>query len=156
VEQLLAAKVWVLSWGLIITFIACATMRFFAPPQLLGWRATASQLLTGAAMCVLLTDIFFLNVTIVPFTGEPPREQSSLAASLLKYLAFAPGVALFPLFAEPWIEMSTEHCVLAVTAIAAGHFALRSRHRTIIREHCNMAALEDDEQDFPMKLGLRY
>jgi hypothetical protein len=155
-EQLLAAKVWVLSAGLIVTFTACATMRFFAAPQLLSWRATASQLLIGAAMCVLLTDIFFLSVKIVPFTGEPAREQSSLAASLLKYLAFAPGVALFPLFAEPWIEMSAEHCVLAVTAIAAGHFALRSRHRTIIREHCSMPALEDDEQDFPMKLGLRY
>jgi hypothetical protein len=155
-EQLLAAKIWVLSWGLIITFTAYATMRFFAPPQLLSWRATASQLLIGAGMCVLLTDIFFLNVKIVPFTGELPREQSNLAASLLKYLAFAPGVALFPPLVEPWIEMSAEHCVLAATAIAAGHFALRSRHRTIIREHCNMPALEDGEQDFPMKLGLRY
>jgi hypothetical protein len=34
--------------------------------------------------------------------------------------------------------------------------ALRGRHRTIIREHCNMPALEDGEEDFPMRLGLRY
>jgi hypothetical protein len=107
-------------------------------------------------MCVLLTDLFFLNVKIVPFTGEPAREQPNLAASLLKYLAFAPGAALLPLIAEPWIEVSAEHLVMAAVAIAAAHLALRSRHRAIIREHCNMPALEDGEEDFPMKLGLRY
>ena len=57
-------------------------------------------------MCLLLTDVFFLNVKIVAFTGEPAREQPNLAASLLKYIAFVPGVALFPLIAEPWIEKS--------------------------------------------------
>lgn len=155
-EQLLAAKVWVLLWGLIITLSTCAAFRIFAPPQLLTLPATLSLLLIGAGMCVLVTDIFFLNVRIVPFTGEPTREQPNLAASLLKYLAFAPAVALFPLIAEPWIEMSTEHMVMAAVAITAGHLALRGRHRTIVWEHCNMPALEDGEEDFPMKLGLRY
>jgi hypothetical protein len=155
-EQLQAAKTWVLSWALVITLGACAAFRIFAPLQLLTLPATLSLLLIGAGMCVLLTDIFFLNVKIVPFSGEPTREQPSLAASLLKYIAFAPGVALLPLIAEPWIEMSAEHIVLAAVAIAAGHLALRGRHRTIIREHCNMPALEDGEEDFPMRLGLRY
>jgi hypothetical protein len=155
-EQLQAAKTWVLLWGLVITLGACAVFRIFAPLQLLTLPATLSLLLIGAGMCLLLTDIFFLNVKIIPFTGEPTREQPNLAASLLKYLAFAPAVASFPLIAEPWIEMSTEHMVLAAVAIAAGHLALRGRHRTIIREHCNMPALEDGEEDFPMRLGLRY
>jgi hypothetical protein len=34
--------------------------------------------------------------------------------------------------------------------------ALQRWHRRIIAEHCNMPGLEDDEDDFPMKLGLRY
>jgi hypothetical protein len=29
-------------------------------------------------------------------------------------------------------------------------------HRRIIQEHCNLPGLEEDEEDFPMKLGLRY
>jgi hypothetical protein len=155
-ELLLAAKIWVLLCGLVVTFSACAVFRLFAPPQLLGWSATASQLLVAAGMCLLLTDVFFLNVKIVAFTGEPAREQPNLAASLLKYIAFVPGVALFPLIAEPWIEKSAEHFAAAAVAIAAAHLALRSRHRAIVREHCNMPALEDGEEDFPMKLGLRY
>ena len=155
-EQLQAAKTWVLWWALVITLGACAAFRIFAPPELLTLPATLSLLLIGAGMCVLLTDIFFLNVKIIPFTGELAREQPSLGASLLKYIAFAPGVALLPLIAEPWIEMNTEHIGLAAVAIAAGHLALRGRHRTIIREHCNMPALEDGEEDFPMRLGLRY
>ena len=142
--------------GALITLGACAVFRIIAPPQLLTLPATASLLLIAAGMCLLLTDVLFLNVKIVAFTGEPAREQPNLAASLLKYFAFVPGAASLPIIVEPWIEMNVEHLVIAAAAIATAHLALRSRHRTIIREHCNMPALEDGEEDFPMKLGLRY
>ena len=45
---------------------------------------------------------------------------------------------------------------LAVFVIGAAHLALRRRHRGVIQEHCNMVELEDGEDEFPMKLGLRY
>ena len=48
------------------------------------------------------------------------------------------------------------HFLLAAAAIVVAHLLLRKLHRRIIQEHCNMPALEDDEDDFPMKLGLRY
>lgn len=155
-EQLQAAKFWALLWGLIATLGACAVLRAFAPPQLLTLPAAASQLLVAGGMCLVLSDILFLNVKTVAFTGEPAREQPGLAASLLKYLAFAPGAALLPVIAERWIEMSVEHFVLAAAAIAVAHFVFRVWHRRIIREHCNMPGLEDGEEDFPMRLGLRY
>jgi hypothetical protein len=155
-ELLLAAKVWVFLWSAIFTFGAYFALRGFSPPELHSWPATTSQLLVAAGMCLLLTDIFFLNVTIVPLTGEPPREQSNLAISLLKYFAFVPAVASLPLIAEPWIETGVIHFFLAAFAIGAAHLALRRRHRGIIQEHCNMVELEDGEDEFPMKLGLRY
>ena len=155
-EQLLAAKVWVFLWGAILTFGAYFALRGFAPPELLSWPATTSQLLVAAGMCLLLTDIFFLHVTIVPFTGEPPREQSNFAISLLKYFAFVPVVASLPVSVEPWIETGVIHFFLAAFAIGAAHLALRRKHRGIIQEHCNMVELEDGEDEFPMKLGLRY
>jgi hypothetical protein len=57
--------------------------------------------------------------------------------------------------AEPWIEARTKHFILAAIAIGAAHLVFRTRHRAIIREHCNLPSLEDDEEDFPLKLGLR-
>ena len=155
-ELLLAAKVWVFLWSAIFTFGAYFALRGLAPPELHTWPATASQLLVAAGMCLLLTDIFFLNVTIVPLTGEPPREQSNLAISLLKYFAFVPVVAWLPVVTEPWIETGVIHFFLAACAIGAAHLALRRRYRGIIQEHCNMVELEDGEDEFPMKLGLRY
>ena len=107
-------------------------------------------------MCLLLTDIFFLHVTIVPFTGEPPREQSNLAISLLKYFAFVSVVAWLPVSVESWIEAGVIRFFLAAFAIGAAHLALRRMHRGIIQEHYNMVELEEGEDDFPMKLGLRY
>jgi hypothetical protein len=155
-EQLQAAKVWVLLWGLIGTCGACLAFRVFAPAELLTLPATTSQLLVAAGMCLLLTDIMFLNVKIVAFTGERAREQPNLAASVLKYFAFVPAVAWVPLISESWIEVSAQHFILAAAAIAVTHLALRIRHRAIIREHCNTPGLEEDEEEFPLKLGLRY
>jgi hypothetical protein len=155
-EQLLGAKVWVLLWGAIVTFSALIAFRMVAPPELLTWPATLSQLIIAGAMCLLLTDVFFLNVKIVAFTGEPAREQSNLAITVLKYAAFVPAVAWVPLAFEPWIETDVSHLVIALAAIVAAHLALRYRHRKIIQEHCNSFYLEDDEEEFPMKLGLRY
>jgi len=155
-QLLQAAKLWVFLWASLITFAAFLVFRAFAPADLLTWPATASLLLIAAALCVLLTDALFLNVKTVAFTGEPAREQSNLALTVLKYFTFLPVIVWLPVFFEPWIEASVRHFALAVAATVAAHFALRRVHRLIIREHCNMPGLEDDEDDFPMKLGLRY
>ena len=152
-EQLLAAKVWVLLWGLIVTCGACFAFRVFGPAELLTLPATASQLLVAAGMCLVLTDIMFLNVKFVAFTGERASEQPNLAISVLKYFALVPAVASVPLISESWIEISALHFILAAAAIVVTHLALRRRHRAIVGEHCNTPGLEEDEEEFPLKLG---
>jgi hypothetical protein len=154
-DQLMAAKTWALTWGLIISVGSCMALRFIAPPELSGLRATASQLLIVSGMSILIADILFLNVKIIAFTGERPREQSNFAITVLKYVSFVPVVAWLPLVAEPWIEISTLNFLFAFAAISVAHLILRNRHRTIVMEHCNLPGLEDDEEEFPMKLGLR-
>jgi hypothetical protein len=94
-------------------------------------------------------------VKTAAFTGEPAREQSNLALTVLKYFTFFPLVIWAPVAIEPWIETSVVHCLLAVAAVSAAHWSFGQLHRRILEEHCNMPALEDDEDDFPMKLGLR-
>jgi hypothetical protein len=155
-QLLQAAKLWVLLWAGLVTFGAFLVFRAFAPPELLTWLATASLLLIAAAMCLLITDVLFLNVKTVAFTGEPAREQSNLALTVLRYFTFLPVILWLPVFLEPWIAASVRHFGVAAAAIVAAHLALEKVHRRIVREHCNMPGLEDDEDDFPMKLGLRY
>jgi hypothetical protein len=155
VQQRLAAEAWVVLWSMTLTLGAYFVLRAIAPPELRTLPATASELLIAVGMCLLLTDVFFLNVMIVPFTGEPAREQSSLAITLLKYFAFIPVVTWLSSEAGPWMETGSLRFVVAVIAIGAAHWGMRSRQRAIIREHSNLVGLEDGEEDFPMKLGLR-
>jgi hypothetical protein len=155
-HQLQAANLWVFLWGLIVTFAALFASRVFAPRELLTGPATASLLLIAIGMCLLLTDIFFLNVKTVACTGDIAREQPNLALTLLKYFTFFPVIVWIPVACEPWIETSVAHFAVAAAAIVAAHLALRRLRRSIVQEHCNMPGLEDDEEDFPMKLGLRY
>jgi hypothetical protein len=155
-EQLLAAKIWVFLCGVIVTFAACLVFHAFAPPELLTWPSIACQLLIATGMCLLLTDVLFLNVKIVPFTGETAREQSNLAFTVLKYFAFLPVVVSLPLAIAPWIETSGLHYIVTAAAIAVAHLLLIRSHRKVILEHCNLLHLEDDEEEFPMSLGLRY
>jgi hypothetical protein len=119
------------------------------------WRATTSQFVISGAMCLLLTDIFFLNVKTVAFTGEPAREQSNLALTVLKYFAFFPVVAWLPVFVSPWIEASVQHSLLDVAAVIAVHWVLQTWHRGIILDHSDLGQLEDDEEEFPTKPSLR-
>jgi len=155
-EQLLAAKVWVFLWAIVVTLALGLASRPFAPPELLTWPATASQVLVAGGMCLLLTDVFFLNVTIVAFTGEPTGAQSNLAFTVLKYYTFFPLVAWLPTFLVPWIEVSLPHFAAAAAALAAAHWLLRTHHRRMVREFTGRPGLEEDEEEFPMKLGLRY
>jgi hypothetical protein len=151
-----SARLWALLWASVITFCAWLILRALAPPELQTWPATASLALLAAGLCLLLTDALFLNVKSVAFTGEPAREQSNLALTLLKYFTFLPVIVWLPVAFDPWIETSALHFAIAAAAIAAAHFALQALHRRTINEHCNMPGLEDDEDDFPFKLGLRY
>lgn len=106
-------------------------------------------------MCLLLTDLFLLDVKIVPFTGEISGEHSNLATTVLKYCAFVPLVAWIPVASEPWIQTSVRNMALAAGGIVVAHLLLRSAHRRILREHCDAVSLEEDEEEFRMKLGLR-
>jgi hypothetical protein len=155
-EQLAAAKVWVLLWAVIATLGVCSIFRAIAPPELLSARAIEAQIFVAASMVLLLADAFFLNVTSLPFTSEQAREQPNLALTLLKYFTFFPVVAALPLQLEPWIEKGASHFVILVVAVAALHLLLQRRHQSVLREHCNQLPLEEDEEEFPMKLGLRY
>ena len=155
-EQLLAAKVWVVLCGVAVTTAAVGAFRLVAPNELLGWPATAAQLLVVAGMCLLLTDVFFLNVTIVPFTGEPAREQPNLAFTLLRYFTAFPVVTGLSLASELWIENSGEHFGIAAISIVVAHLWLRKRHRDVVRLDSSQLELEEGEEEFPIKLGLRY
>jgi hypothetical protein len=155
-EQLGAAQVWVLLWTVIATLGMCLIFRAIAPAELLLNRAIEAQILVAASMVLLLADAFFLNVTSLPFTSDQVREQPNLALTVLKYFTFFPVVAAVPLQLEPWIEERASHFVILIAAVATVHLLLRLRHQSVLREHCNQLPLEEDEEEFPMKLGLRY
>ncbi len=155
-EQSSGTRMWVLLWTGLLTPTAFVALRLISPPELLTPTATTSQALVAAGMCLLLTDAFFLHVTAIPFTGESSREQPNLALTVLKYFTFFPLIAALPLRLEPWIETGARHLIIAVIAFATAHLFLLRRHRNIVREHSSQLPLEDDEEDFPMKLGLRY
>lgn len=156
IQQSRATRLWVLLCTALLAFVAAGALRAFAPPGLRTPIAVGSQALFAAGMVLVLVDVFFLHVTAIPFTGESPREQPNLALTVLKYFTFFPVVAALPLRVEPWMELKTSHLLVAALVFAVVHLLFRQSHRRVLREYSNQLALEDDEEDFPMKLGLRY
>jgi hypothetical protein len=156
IEELMAAKVWVLHCALAVTGATIGAMRLVAPAELLTMPAIAAELLVGAGVCVILTDAFFANVMMVPFTGEAAAEKPNIAFTLLKFFTFFPLVTAVSLLSEQWIEKSWEHFGAAEIVIVVAHLWFRYRHREVVRIHSAQAELEEGEDDFPMRLGLRY
>lgn len=153
-DRLEAAKTWVCAWALFITLAAVFAARAIAPPELLTTQATVAQLLIATSLCLLFTDVFFLHVTTVPFTGAPSSEEDNLAFTLLKYFTFFPVVLVIPLLTEPWIERKLWHFALTACIVITAHIALRLRHRTLVGMYCREPALEEGEEGFPLRLGL--
>jgi hypothetical protein len=155
-EELKAAKLWVLLCGVVITEAAVGVLWLVTPAGLFSMQGTAAQMLVGAGMCVVLTDALFANVMIVPFTGEPSREKSNLAFTLLLYFTFFPAVTAVAVISDQWIEQGWQNFGLAAIAIVVIHLWYRYRHREQVRINSAQAELEEGEEDFPMRLGLRY
>jgi len=151
-----ASETWVFMWASIITCATCLGLRVSMPGDPLTLRTTASLLLIAIGGSLLLTDLLFLHVLSIPFTGEQRGERSNLAVTVLKYIAFVPMVASVPVLCDPWIEESVRHLAVAFVAVLLIHASMRLRRRSIIRAYCDGPVLEEDEEEFPMKLGLRY
>jgi len=155
-EELQAARIWVLLWALLGTFAALFVFQWIAPGELRSWPSIEGRIVMAGGLCLLLTDLLFLNVKYVAFTGETGREQPNLAFTVLKYFTFLPLVVTLPLAVSPWIEAGWTRALLAAGVIAGVHWLLVRGHRAVIAEHCGLVHLEDDEEEFPMRLGLRY
>jgi len=156
--QLRAAQVWAALCGAAVTLVAVGVLRMVSPPELRTGQATAAQLLVACGVCLLLTDAFFLNVTSVAFTGEAGSQdsQGAVAFTVLRYFTFFPLVTGVSLFAEHAVESGARRFGIVSVLIVVAHLWLRKRHRDLVRLHCGQLELEEGEEDFPMKLGLRY
>ena len=156
IQGLKAVKAWVLVCAVALTLVVIAGLRVVAPAELMSPRATAAQLLVGAGLCVLLTDAVFAQVLIVPFTGESVGEKPNLAFTLLKFFTFFPLVTTGALVWEMWVEDSWAHFAAAGLAVLVAHLWFRYRQREAIRINSQQAEVEEGEDEFPMRLGLRY
>jgi hypothetical protein len=155
-EQLATTPLWILPLVLVLTLGIVVLITFVAPPELHGWRSTTSQALVAIGLCLLLTDALFLKVRSIPFTGEERAPTTNLAIKLLQYFGFFPPLILLAVDLEPWLEASPWRVVGAAGIIVAAHIAMRRVHRKNAEYHANLIDLDDDEEEFPQRLGLRY
>ncbi len=152
--QLRAARTWALLFVAGLTgatfLIDCA----IAPPELLSWRALAAQAFVAAGMCLILTNLFFLHVTTVAFTGGKKAEEPNPALAIAKYFTFFPIVVWLSVFSGPWIEPDFWRYVATAAVIAAAHALIETRHRAIVREYCQISDPGDGETPFLMRIDL--
>jgi hypothetical protein len=156
VEQLAATTLWILPCVLLLTLGMVALISLVAPPELHDWRSAMSQTFVAIGLCLLLTDALFLKVTSIPFTGERRAPATNLAFILLQYFGFFPPLVLLTVALEPWLEASMWHVAGAVGCIGAAHLVMRRIRRKNADYYANLIDLDDDEEEFPQRLGLRY
>ena len=154
--QLAAAKLWVLLCGMILTLAFLALVSAIGPAQLRGWRFATSQGLVAIGLCLLLTEALFLKVRTIPFTGAAGAPTTNLAFILLQYFGFFPPLVLLTLSLEPWLEANLWHAAGMIVIVVAVLLWMRRVHRTNVNYYTNLIDLDDDEEEFPQRLGLRY
>jgi cbb3-type cytochrome oxidase subunit 3 len=133
-----------------------ALISLAAPPELRDWKSAMSQTFVAIGLCMLLTDALFLKVTSLPFTGESKAPATNLAFILLQYFGFFPPLVLLTVALEPWLEASLWHMAATVGCIVAAHVVMRRANKKNAEYYANLIDLDDDEEEFPQRLGLRY
>ncbi len=154
-KQLRAAKIWALLFVAILTGAACLMACAIAPLELLTWRAITAQLLVATGLCLLLTDLFFLHVTTIAFTGEQTGESPNPALTVAKYFTFFPIVVWLSLASGPWIECATWHYIAIPVGLVLAHWLIELRHREIVRQHCLLFDPGGHENFSLLQLDLR-
>ena len=149
-----ASRRWALLWTTLLT-LALAALACVAVP-LHSWHFAAVQGFVAVALSLLLTDAFFLNLRTIPFTGSQSTSATNPALLLIPYLGFFPAIVLFTVAAEPWLGASAGHLVVAAAVAAAAHIAMLRVHKARIAENLLQIEADDDQEDFPLRLGLRY
>ena len=67
-----------------------------------------------------------------------------------------PPLVLFSVGLEPWLEASVWHVLGMVAVIGAAHLVMLRIHNKDAEYHVNLIDLDEDEEEFPQRLGLRY
>ncbi len=156
IDELRAATRWAFLCSVFVTFAAIGIFQLMAPPELRTVSSVIAQSVVGAGLCLLLTDGFFLNVTTIPFTGEAAPDQENLAFIVLWYVTLFPFVTTLSLGCELLLERGGVRVGVAFTIILLVHFWLLKRQHAVVRLYCSQPSLEEGEEEFPTKLGLRY
>lgn len=159
-QQLQAATLWAFIVAAAVTLAAIGAFQWVTPEELRTWPSLVAEVLTGLGLCLVLTDAFFLNVMSIPFTGQragqSPEPGDSLALTVLRFYTFFPAVIALAVFMEHLMERGGARLGAAVVVMATAHLWLRKRHRDVVRIECAQIAAEEGEENFPLRLGLRY
>ncbi|HUZ05470.1 MAG TPA: hypothetical protein VMU62_08925, partial [Acidobacteriaceae bacterium] len=155
-DPLMAAKNWVLLWSTTLTVATGIIIHCIVSATTSRWPAIAGQLLVAIGLCLLLTDAFFLRAKTLPFTGGFVPEQSHLISGIVLYFGFFPTLVIASLGASPWIAGSLGHLIWASLFVIAAHVFLKKIHRRIVMEHVSLLDIDEDQEEFPQRLGLRY
>jgi hypothetical protein len=154
--EIQAARQWVLVWTLLLTGATAVWVCMAEPAELHTTLFACGQVFVACAESVLLTDAFFLNVKIVPFTGTKSSSATNLALLLIPYVGFFPAIVAFTVGLEPVIEASYAHLGIAAAIAVVADVWLRYLHRARIADHLHQIDADEDEEEFPLRLGLRY
>ena len=145
---------WVLMWTMLLALFVAA-LAVIAEPRL-TWKFAATQGFVAAALSVLLVDAFLLDLKSIPFTVTRPGAATNLAFLLIPYLGFFPAIVFFTVTAEPWLEASPAHIVLAAVLVAGIHLPMLRFHKVRVEQNLQQIEVDDSQEEFPLRLGLRY
>jgi len=154
--QLATTALWILPCALVLTLGVVVLISLLGPSELRGWKPLLCQALVAIGLCLLLTDALFLKVRSLPFTGEASAPANNLAFILLQYFGLFPPLVWLSLALEPWLKASVWHVAGTVVVIVAAHLWMHGASRKNAAYYADLIDLDDYEEEFPQRLGLRY
>jgi hypothetical protein len=144
-----ATRIWVI---LCCALLTCCVLVFLLA---FGWNNSnlALQTIWGAALSVLLADIFFFQSNRIPFTQPRLPGRASLPITLVLYAAAFPVFVLLTVHLEILSEARLSILFRVIFCIAGLHVLLKVAGKSLQEPALTGFSLEDSDDEF-QTLGL--
>lgn len=151
-----AGRRWALGATMAVSFAAAGSAIALGEPGMRSAAGIAVQAVMAAGLSLLLVDGFWFGVRTLPFQNAVSPPPTRIAWVMAIYLGLLPMVISGSLALEAWMETRWVRMLLMAIVFPGMHVLLRWLDRLNLEAWLREPEMDEDAEEFPQRLGLRY
>ncbi|MFT4112813.1 hypothetical protein [Silvibacterium sp.] len=151
-----SARQWALAVTALASIVVAMASIVLGDALLRSVSGILSQAVMAVGLSLLLVDGFWFGIRTLPFQNAEAPPPTRIAWVIALYVGLLPAVVAASLTVEDWMIAGWLKIVTVAVAFVFTHAALRWLDKRRFDEWMREPECDEDAEEFPQRLGLRY